>query len=167
MAIASGLVVAESVLSNALLAATPIAGILKFEIVDSAVSATVAKQGGLTWYQDWIRYLKFSLPILAVGLAGIAITSWMLRASTVAKTDSFGLLYLLAFTVSLASYWALRALLHALPDTNRSPGESVLVRFKRSSNTEIALSMGVSIATAILYLILNSGFEDAEAFMVR
>jgi diacylglycerol kinase len=167
VAVLAGLVITDSAISNAILAVTPIIGILVFEIVDSAVSATVAREGNLSWSTDWIRYLKFSLPILAFGLGGIALASWMFRASEAAQTNSLGLFCLLGFTVALAFYWAFRALLFALPTEHRSPGESVWARFKRSSNTEIASSMGATIGMAMLILMSNAGFEAAEAFMGR
>ncbi|MEQ1726102.1 MAG: hypothetical protein ABL882_09280 [Sphingopyxis sp.] len=165
--IIAGLVLAFSASTNAVLAAVPILGILVFELADSAVSATVARKAGLTWRQDWIRYLNFSLPILAIGLCGIIVSAYFFQDSRLAATNRLGLIFLLVFTLSLTIYWAFRAFLFALPSENRQVGESVWGRFCRSSNTDIALSMGATIGLAMIILLGSAGFETAEALMPK
>lgn len=164
-ALFAGLVITDSAASNALLASIPILGILIFELVDSAASATVARKEGLPWMVDMIRYLKFSLPILGTGFVGILVASWVFRNSEQAQSNSLGLFCLLGFTIALAAYWAMRGYIFALPTAHRLPGEGVWKRFRRSSNTEIAMAMTVALGLAFLILASSAGYEIVEAIM--
>jgi hypothetical protein len=164
-ALFAGLVLADSARSNALLAVIPIIGILMFEIVDSAVSASVARKEGLPWFVDMVRYLKFSLPILGTGFVGIIGANWAFRDSEAARSNSLALFCLLGFTVTLAAYWGLRGYLFARPIEHREPGEGVWHRFKRSSNTEIAMAMTSALVLAFLILASSAGYEVVGALM--
>lgn len=164
-ALFAGLVTADSAVTNALLASIPILGILMFELIDSAASATVARKQGLPWLVDMIRYLKFSLPILGIGLVGMVTASWIFRASEASRTNALALFCLLGFTISLAGYWAFRGYMFAIPNENRLAGEGIWARFKRSSNTEIALAMTVALGLAFLVLASSAGYEVVEAIM--
>ena len=164
-ALFAGLVVAESAISNVLLAAIPIVGIFIFELVDSSVSASVARKEGLPWFVDMVRYLKFSLPILGAGIVGILFAGWAFRGAEASRSNTLALFCLLGFTVALAGYWALRGYLFALPSEHREPGEGVWHRFRRSSNTEIAMAMASAISLAFLILASSAGYEVVESIM--
>jgi hypothetical protein len=155
--VASGLIPPADARTNFILATTPILGILMFELVDSAVSATVSRKEGLSWAENFFRYMKFGGPVLLLGIGLVAATCYYAQNTAMASSSVLGLSALLLFAILLTIYWAVRGLAHSIIPENRNPGESVFHRFKRSSNTHIAYAMALTLSGAILWVTMNAG----------
>jgi hypothetical protein len=155
--VASGLFPPVSARSNFVMASTPVLGILMFELIDSGVSATLFRKAGLSWTQDFYRYLKFSVPVLLIGIDLVAATCYFAQDTWMARSSALGLSALLLFAVLLTIYWAVRGFAHAAIPKNRDSGESILERFSRSSNTQIAIAMALTLGGAVLWIAMNAG----------
>jgi hypothetical protein len=74
--------------------------------------------------------------------------------------QAFILLFLMDYAL-ISIYWAIRSFQHALRQENRDWEESVWERFQRSSATKVAIYVGGTILSAVIFMLTNAGLREA------
>lgn len=130
-------------------------GLTVFDVVDAAWSAAFHRKKGLTWVQDWLRYLAFSMPTIAIGIFAMFIFATTSTVSSDFSGTALGILASLGYAIVLALYWLYRGL-----RSSRSweiPGTGY-EKFLVSSNSQIGLVMLRSLIGALIVILFNVGF---------
>lgn len=153
----SGLILANNWTSNLLMTALPIMGMLVFDVVDSAMSASFVRDRESSWWKTFYRYLNFSVPVLFIGIIIAFVLTYTFRSSLIARSSDLGLLCMIAFILLLSIYWAVRAWMYAHPPNHRLPGETVAARFSRASAASIARQLAIVISGALAWILMNAG----------
>lgn len=153
--VCAGLVPPNGAVSSLLIMAVVLAGLFLFDLVDAAWSATFHRAEGLSWLRDTVRYLKFSMPAIFLGMLFLGL-SWLLFPNPIPDYVVHpGSLMLLSFAFLLAFYWLYRGFRSSLSNVERSG--TGLEKFLNSSNTRIALWMLGSLGGAALVVAFGAG----------
>ena len=143
--------------SSLLMACIPLGGLLVFEVVDGAYSATFFRKQGLSWGADFIRYGLFSFPPIFLGSALALVAAFGLWLGVLENVPAVGWVAQFIFIIVLIVYWMGRGWFHAKDVAYRTANESHWSRFVRSSNTRIGILMLKVTMGAVLFLALNAG----------
>lgn len=160
-AVLAGALPLANVVSSISVAAITLLGIGVFEIGDCTWSATFSRKQGLTWKGDFERYAAFSFPPIVIGTIVLLVGATLSIFYFSSLPPSSGLFLLVIIAFILALYWMIRGWQFAGDVILRLPGESRFQKFKRSSNTRIAVLMLSSILGATLFILLNAGLSYA------
>lgn len=134
-----------------------VAGIVLFDLVDSAVSATWARKSGLTWRADFKRYQDFIAPhtIYSLTVLVVGVTVTLLLPTLPQKYLANGLLLVLALGLTIIWYWS--SWRFSGSEGSGDPQLSRYARFRRSSATNIGDRMLVCLGAGVLFLVSNAG----------
>ena len=139
----------------------PLLGFLTYDVIYSSVGASLDRRARVTWLDDFIRHLKFSIPLLIVAACVNFILAYMLVLNFQNSAyQAFILIFLIDY-VLISTYWALKSVQHASKRENRIIGESVNERFRRSSATNVSLNVAIVVASALVFVIFNGGLKAA------
>lgn len=143
--------------------AVPLLGFLTYDILYACVGAAFDRRGGVTWLHDFVRHLRFSVPLILI----CSCVNLLLTSSLVSKFNTTGhQAFIFAFLVNyvlISAYWAFKSLQHARKRENRRLGESVRERYRRSSATTVAVNVAIVVISAALFVLSNAGLKVAGA----
>jgi uncharacterized membrane protein len=153
----SGVLVASSV---------PLLGFLAYDFAYACVGATLDRKGAATWVGEFRRHLLFSAPLvlatLTLNLLLASLFSGFLRTTY----QSFVLIFAIDYAV-ISGYWAVLSLGYARQRENRRLDESTAQRFWRSSATNVSLNVALVLLSAIAFMLLNAGLQQAGPDLPR
>lgn len=141
--------------------AIPLLGFLIYDFIYACVGATLDRRTRVSWLNDFIRHLRFSVPLLVFCLlVNMALTILLTNRLGATGYQAFVLAFLVNY-VLIATYWALRSYQHARSNGNRNLGESIAQRFWRSSATVVSVNVAVVIVSGALFMLGNAGLRAA------
>ena len=143
-------------IGNTLSALAVIFGFLAYDTLDALNSAMRHRKPGLSFLEDFIRYLKYTAPTTAFGLL---LVLWLYLDYNFwePKFVRFPTIALLCVYVCfLAGYWAFRGLQSSFDE---SKGGTGFDRFLKSSNTAISFFITATILGCSAALVTNSDFN--------
>lgn len=153
--VCAGLVPPSGAFSSILIMLVVLAGLVVFDLVDAAWSATFHRAEGLSWLSDVLRYLAYSIPAVLLGLLFSGFCWFFFPDPLPDYVVHPGSLMLLFFAFILAFYWLYRGFQSSLANVDRSG--TGLEKFLASSNTRIAIWMLGSLGGAALVVAFGAG----------
>lgn len=139
--------------------AIPLLGFLAYDLVYSTIGASLDR-GRATWLREFVRHLTFSVPLLLLSLfLNYLLANILMKTLGASPYQAFVIIFAFNYFV-ISLYWVLQSLHHAEKRENRLIGESVSERFWRSSATNVALNVGLVLASAISFMLGNAGLQS-------
>ena len=157
--IGAGIIQPFSVVENLEIVAIVVAGLAVFDIIDAGWAATFHRKAGLSWWQDWVRYAKFSMPSILLGIVFVILVYFTYPRWAASWIEVPGIVAVLVYSILLALYWLYRGFKSAQSWEKKGTGYE---KFIASSNSQIGILMLRSLGAAGIVVLFSAGWSLAQ-----
>lgn len=134
----------------------PLLGFLVYDLAYAVIGSSLDRRRR-PWFEEFIRHIWFSTPLLLITLLiNVFLANRFISSFNFGLHQTFVLVFAIDYFL-ISTFWAYKSFQHAKYGGDRLMAETISERFWRSSATNVSLNVAIVLSSAIFSILVNAG----------